>query len=144
MPRRKRKHSKGASAVPSAFCRKATRCPTSGLRTQTRPPVQSAWPEKNFVAECTTMSTPSVRGLHITGGIIVLSTQTSTSCLCATAATARRSVMRILGFDGLSRWISFVRGVMAREIATTSVVSTKLTLIPLWMQSWVSNRCMPP
>ena len=35
------------------------RRPPTGWRTQTSPPVQSAWPEKNLVAECTTMSTPS-------------------------------------------------------------------------------------
>mmetsp|Transcript_124883 Transcript_124883/g.388760 ORF Transcript_124883/g.388760 Transcript_124883/m.388760 type:complete len:235 (-) Transcript_124883:897-1601(-) len=108
MPRRNRKHSKGASAVPSAFCRKATRCARPGSRTHTRPPVQSAWPEKNFVAECTVMSTPNVKGLQMTGGIIVLSTLNSTSCLCASSASARKSVTRILGLDGLSVWMSLV------------------------------------
>lgn len=37
MPRRNKKHSKGAKAVPSAFCKKATRCASSGSRTQTKP-----------------------------------------------------------------------------------------------------------
>mmetsp|Transcript_9445 Transcript_9445/g.29971 ORF Transcript_9445/g.29971 Transcript_9445/m.29971 type:complete len:264 (-) Transcript_9445:621-1412(-) len=144
MPRRKRKHSKGASAVPSAFCRKATRCARPGSRTQTRPPVQSAWPEKNFVAECTVMSTPRVSGLQITGGIMVLSTLSNTPCQCASSASARRSVMRILGLEGLSVWISFVRGVMARATDSRSVVSTKFTTMPLCTQSCVRRRCMPP
>mmetsp|Transcript_100951 Transcript_100951/g.290317 ORF Transcript_100951/g.290317 Transcript_100951/m.290317 type:complete len:251 (-) Transcript_100951:1034-1786(-) len=78
IPRRKRKHSKGARAVPSAFCKKATRWARSASRTQTRPPVQSAWPEKNLVAEWTTMSAPNDRGLQITGGIIVESTLSKT------------------------------------------------------------------
>mmetsp|Transcript_49072 Transcript_49072/g.142890 ORF Transcript_49072/g.142890 Transcript_49072/m.142890 type:complete len:227 (+) Transcript_49072:531-1211(+) len=78
MPRKKRKHSNGARAVPSAFCSQATRLASSGSRTQTRPPVQSACPEKNFVAEWTTMSAPNVRGLQMTGGIIVLSTLNKT------------------------------------------------------------------
>mmetsp|Transcript_97425 Transcript_97425/g.236927 ORF Transcript_97425/g.236927 Transcript_97425/m.236927 type:complete len:264 (-) Transcript_97425:107-898(-) len=144
MPRRKRKHSKGASAVPSAFCRKATRCARPASRTQTSPPVQSAWPEKNFVAECTVMSTPSVKGLQMTGGIMVLSTLSSTPWRCASSASARRSVTRILGLDGLSVWISFVCGVIAFSTDSRSVVSTKVTVTPLCMTSCVSKRCMPP
>mmetsp|Transcript_101771 Transcript_101771/g.303723 ORF Transcript_101771/g.303723 Transcript_101771/m.303723 type:complete len:264 (+) Transcript_101771:434-1225(+) len=144
MPRRKRKHSKGDKAVPSAFCRNAMRLARSGSRTQTSPPVQSACPEKNFVAECTTMSTPSVRGLQITGGIMVLSTLSRTPCLRARAASERRSVMRIRGLEGLSVWMIFVRGVMALLTASRSVVSTKRTFTPLCTQSWVTKRCMPP
>mmetsp|Transcript_106692 Transcript_106692/g.308699 ORF Transcript_106692/g.308699 Transcript_106692/m.308699 type:complete len:274 (-) Transcript_106692:178-999(-) len=144
MPLRKRKHSKGASAVPSAFWRKATRCARSGSRTQTRPPVQSAWPEKNFVAECTTMSAPSVNGLQITGGIIVESTLRRVPCRWASSARRFKSEIRILGFDGLSVWIRRVVGVNAFSTAAKSVVSTKFTWMPEQMQSWVSKRCMPP
>mmetsp|Transcript_98050 Transcript_98050/g.277298 ORF Transcript_98050/g.277298 Transcript_98050/m.277298 type:complete len:272 (-) Transcript_98050:710-1525(-) len=144
MPRRNRKHSKGASAVPSAFCKNAMRCASSASRTHTNPPVQSAWPEKNFVAECTTTSTPNVNGLHMTGGIMLLSTLTMMPCSCANATTARKSLIRIMGFDGLSKWIKRVLGVMARSRASRLVVSTKLILTPLWQQSCVNNRCMPP
>mmetsp|Transcript_32420 Transcript_32420/g.96280 ORF Transcript_32420/g.96280 Transcript_32420/m.96280 type:complete len:280 (-) Transcript_32420:747-1586(-) len=144
MPRRKRKHSKGASAVPSAFCRKATRCATSGSRTQTSPPVQSAWPEKNFVAEWVTMSAPRVRGLQITGGIMVLSTLSRTPWERAIRASARSSEIFICGLEGLSVWMIFVRGVMSLSTESTSVVSPKMTTMPEWMQSCVSSRCMPP
>ena len=42
----------------SVICFRVVAGVPAGSRTQTRPPVQSAWPEKNLVAECTTMSTP--------------------------------------------------------------------------------------
>mmetsp|Transcript_107227 Transcript_107227/g.272132 ORF Transcript_107227/g.272132 Transcript_107227/m.272132 type:complete len:264 (+) Transcript_107227:379-1170(+) len=144
MPRRNKKHSKGASAVPSAFCKKATRCARFGSRTQTSPPVQSACPEKNFVAEWTTMSAPNVSGLQMTGGIMVLSTLRSTLCSCAKAASFRRSDILIRGFEGLSVCNKRVFFVSTFSTALRSVVSTKTTLMPEKAQSCVSRRCMPP
>mmetsp|Transcript_106695 Transcript_106695/g.308712 ORF Transcript_106695/g.308712 Transcript_106695/m.308712 type:complete len:255 (+) Transcript_106695:255-1019(+) len=135
IPRKKRKHSKGARAVPSAFCRNATRWARVGSRTHTRPPVQSAWPEKNLVAEWITMSAPNVNGLQMTGGIIVLSTLNNTPRLWAVVANSLRSVIFILGFDGLSTWINFVCGVIAFLTAAMSVVSTNVTLMPELTQS---------
>mmetsp|Transcript_2189 Transcript_2189/g.6194 ORF Transcript_2189/g.6194 Transcript_2189/m.6194 type:complete len:210 (+) Transcript_2189:247-876(+) len=102
MPRSMSHDSKGAMAVPSAFCRNATRSASDSSLRQTSPPIQSACPEKCLVALWTTTSAPRSNGRMRRGHIADASTERSTPVGRSAADRRLKSQMRMSGFEGVS------------------------------------------
>ena len=92
----------------------------SASRTASVPQITSLCPQRYLVALSTTMSAPSVSGFCACGERKVLSATRSAPCSWATAASARISVMNIIGLEGVSMKIIFV---VSRIFASTSDVS---------------------
>ena len=88
------------------------------------PPIRSEWPPMYFVTLCTTASAPSSSGRWSTGVANVLSTTTRAPASCAIAATAGRSTILSIGFDGVSTHTSLVLGRIAVRSAVASAMST--------------------
>ena len=135
----------GSRPEPSAFWKKAIFFESASSAQQTRPPITSECPPKNLVAECTTMCAPSASGRCRIGDIIVESIESSTPRDDSSAASARMSVMRIIGLDGDSMCTILVAGESAAASARTSVVLTKRTVTPCSADvTRETSRCMPP
>ena len=62
IPRSVSQASNGPATAPVAFCKKASRSPSSGSATTTAPPTTSEWPPRYLVVEWTTASAPSASG----------------------------------------------------------------------------------
>ncbi len=144
MPRRHSHASQGPGTAPVAMRRKPTSSASASSSTTTMPPMMSEWPFRYLVVEWTTMSAPNARGRWLKGEAKVLSTATSAPPSWATSAMAAMSHRRIIGLDGVSRWTSFVRSVMAARTASGSRVSTNVKSRPSLANTRVNMRMVPP
>jgi len=62
IPRSTSQQSNGPGTAPSDFCKKYRRSAIVGSFVAAKPPIESEWPPRYFVVECTTMSAPRSRG----------------------------------------------------------------------------------
>ncbi len=130
--------------APIAFCRKPIRSPTSAERQITAPPIESEWPFRYFVVECTTTSAPSSSGRCSTGDAKVLSTTTMISRSRTRSLHAAMSVIVIIGFVGVSRYSILVLGRSAARTCSSSDVSTYVNSSPYFSRTWWNRRNVPP
>ncbi len=97
-----------------------------------QPPTMSPLPHTNFLRDDTTTSAPSNAGQH-KNGAKVLSTTSTTPCLCAIAASVGMSAMHSVGLDMVSTYSTLVLvgcSVTACSTDSTSSMSTKVVVIP--------------
>mmetsp|Transcript_11087 Transcript_11087/g.44917 ORF Transcript_11087/g.44917 Transcript_11087/m.44917 type:complete len:202 (-) Transcript_11087:380-985(-) len=147
MPRSARKQSSGARPVPSAFCEKYSFSANAGESTQMTPAIVSECPQKNLVAECTTMSAPSWSGFCNNGDMTVLSTSKRTPRCLQTSARPRKSQTRIMGFVGDSTITMEVAGVIAaskRLGPSGPSIATYLVEMPARAHTLARSRYVPP
>src|ERR1044071_9705528 len=88
------------------------------------PPITSQWPERYFVVECITRSTPSANGCCRNGVAQVLSQALMAPAALAISAIPFKSVTAIVGLDGVSVQTSRVFGLTAACTAARFVMST--------------------
>ena len=69
----------------------------------------------------------------------VASTESSALFAWAISAMASRSLMPVVGFPGVSTWISFVFGLIAFLTASVSVVSSRVTSILYFLGRYSLN-----
>ena len=80
------------------------------------PPIVVPWPPMNFVSEWITTSAPCWIGLSRNGVGTVLSAITGTPRLCATSATAARSMTLPAGLPTVSQKTALVRSSISAAI----------------------------
>jgi hypothetical protein len=108
------------------------------------PATTSEWPLRYLVAECSTMSAPSVSGRVRTGVGTVESTASKAPASWATRAASDMSVMVQSGLDGVSNQTSRVRpGSIAARRAQRSPASMKVACTPRLGASSASHRRKP-
>lgn len=111
---------------PADFWTKANQSESSSLSVTSTPPIESLWPLRNLVVECTTTLAPRSSGCWKYGDMKVLSTATVALTVEASSATAAMSVTSIIGFVGDSMKTSLVFSWIASWTAWRSVVSTQV------------------
>ncbi len=99
-------------------------------RATTTPPIASQWPERYLVVECITRSTPSASGRCRNGVAHVLSHAVNTCDDLASATMPCRSVIAMVGFEGVSNHKSRVVGRSDSCTARRFVMSTNVTSNP--------------
>ena len=111
----------------------------------TAPPTAFADPSIYFVVECTTISTPHLKGLQNTGVGKVLSTISGTPCSCATFANFSISSTFNDGFAIVSPKTSFVLGLNLVASSSAEISgSTKVDSIPILFIVLAIRLYVPP
>src|SRR5665213_1685037 len=131
IPREVSHDANGEGIAPHNRCRSRMRAHSSSSRAATSaPPIVSWLPAMYFVVEWMTRSAPCSIGRCSTGVASVLSQTSCAPASCASRAAASRSVMRSIGFDGVSTNTMRVAGRIAAASAPGSVQSAYVTASP--------------
>ena len=107
------------------------------------PAITSEWPERYFVALCTTMSNPRSIGRCSSGVANVLSIIEISLYFLANAIALFKSTSRSVGFVGVSTYRTFVLPVTSDSIPS-SEVSARRTTMPQSGNSSRISRYVPP